>query len=285
MIHIRKNYFSRRHRIRASGSGSKVKQTYKTGCAVNVRSRYSHGSMTIEAALTVPLFLFAVLCLVYLLEIQAVKFSVSAAAYSAAKNAAEDIPIISVLNPIKLKSDIVNAVGSERLDRSIVKGGSSGIHCWTSYYSEQDGMIHINVNYQIRLPFPGYTGTGTKIRHQFEVKAWTGYQRPGIESEDDTIVYITDTGIVYHTDYQCSALQLSVRYVPYSELPGLRNEDGGRYYACERCVHGDTMAGIYVTSYGGKYHNSLSCSGLKRSIRAVKKSEVSGRRACSRCGS
>ena len=58
------------------------------------------GSITIEAAFAIPLFLFAALCLIWMIEIQSIKIGVKQAAYSAAKSAAEDTAVIPVLNTI-----------------------------------------------------------------------------------------------------------------------------------------------------------------------------------------
>lgn len=41
---------------------------------------------------------------------------------------------------------------------------------------------------------------------------------------------------------------------------------------------------VYITDYGNSYHSVASCRGLKRTIMAVPYSEAGGRRMCSRCG-
>ena len=53
--------------------------------------------------------------------------------------------------------------------------------------------------------------------------------------EEDETVYVTGTGLVYHKDYHCTYLDLSIRMVQGKEISELRNESGGRYYACEHC--------------------------------------------------
>ena len=97
-------------------------------------------------------------------------------------------------------------------------------------------------------------------------------------------MYVTETGMVYHRDYHCTYLELSIRMVPASALDGLRNESQGKYYPCSSCVHGEVHGLAYVTDYGEKYHSSLNCSGLKRTVYAVPLSEAVGKGACSKCG-
>ena len=206
-----------------------------------------------------------------------------AAGSDAAKQAAESTAVLPVLNTIQLKSDLVNLIGEERIERSILNGGTSAISCWKSYWIPGTEEINVVIEYKIKIPVPLLKSPSVKLKDEFKVSAWNGYQKDRKGNEDGQIVYITEKGTVWHSDYQCSYLQLSIQYVQYSELQNMRNEGGRKYHKCEQCVYGKAMNGVYITSYGNRYHNSLNCSSLKRTIRAVHKSEVAGRGGCSKC--
>lgn len=240
-------------------------------------------SVTIEAAVGIPLFLFAAVCLIWLIEIQSIELSILNAAQGAAKKASVQTAAVPVLNSVKLRSDLVKLIGEERMERSIIDGGSSGISCIGSYVSPYTGEMNVRVDYRIRIPIRIFGSRSVRKRTEFRMSAWTGYEEKNMGGEEGEIVYITVNGSVYHEDYRCSYLQPSVSFVPYTELSGLRNGDGGKYYRCEKCVFGEAMTGVYITAYGNRYHNALNCSSLKRTVMAVKKSEAAGRRGCSKC--
>ena len=42
---------------------------------------------------------------------------------------------------------------------------------------------------------------------------------------------------------------------------------------------------VYITDYGDRWHSSLSCSGLKRSIYMIRKTKATDKRMCKKCGS
>ena len=241
------------------------------------------GSITISAAISIPLFIFAMLCLAYLLEINAIGVSLTAASYNGGKRASEDIVKYESFSSSELENIIVELVGAERISRSIIEGGQGGISASKSSYNEELEEMDVVVEYTMRLPIDTFGVLQIKREIEFRIKPWTGYVSLDPDNQDGTIVYVTETGTVYHANYSCTHLKLSIQFVSQSSLSDLRNQGGGIYKSCDKCVHGSGMAGVYITNHGGKYHNSLSCSGLKRTIRAVKKSEVPGLGGCSRC--
>lgn len=240
------------------------------------------GSVTVEAALAVPLFFFAVLALFYMMEVMSVRTSIRTGMQYAAKAAAEETYIKPMVTPGSLESDIVEAIGAERLERSIVVDGSGGLHCQKSRMSAATGILELHVNYQIRLPIPTFAVPPVNMEESLRIKGWNGYIRAGFRGQDEETVYITETGMVYHRDYHCTYLELSIRAVPASQVDGLRNENQGKYHACEICG-GAGSGEVYITDYGNRYHTSLGCGGLKRTVYAIPLSEAAGKGACSKC--
>lgn len=241
------------------------------------------GIISIEAALALPVFLFAILSLITVIEVHSVRVKMHYAILNAGKEAAVCMVKVPVLNAGKLKNDIVNDIGSKRLANSFIKGGASGIHCYESYYSPLTGEINLRVKYSIKLPFPEFTNLKKTIVEKEKIRAWTGYYKVVTDPEEDEIVYITKHGTVYHTNHNCTYLKPAIHYVPYNKIKFIRNNSGMRYKKCEKCARGKSVSGVYVTENGEKYHNSLKCSGLKRTVYAVKKSEVEGKGECSKC--
>lgn len=241
------------------------------------------GVITVEAALALPLFFLAVLTFFYMIEVMSVRTTIRSGMQYAAKKAAEDIYLNPVVTPGGLEADIVSAIGGERLERSIVVDGSSGIHCEKSRMSVITGILELKVTYQVRLPIPAFAAGEVNMEESMRMKGWNGYIGFGLGQENEETVYVTENGMVYHRNYHCNYLELSIRMVPYGEVEHLRNESQGKYHACERCVHGGAANEVYITEYGERYHNSLSCSGLKRTIYAIPLTEAVGKGACSKC--
>lgn len=240
-------------------------------------------SITVEAAMAVPIFFFAVVCLLYLMEIMAVQTAVRSGLQYAGKKAVQEAYTVTAVIPSRIEGDIVNAAGAQRLDRSIVLGGSGGIDCGKSYMSMNTGIGELSAQYRVKIPIPIFGIPPVTYSQTIRIKAWTGYEKEGFGTDNDKIVYVTETGIVYHKDYHCTHLELSIHMVPPEEVGNLRNESGGKYYACEHCMKSGNL-GVYITNTGDRYHSSLTCSGLKRTVYAVPVSEVVGKGACSRCG-
>jgi len=116
-------------------------------------------------------------------------------------------------------------------------------------------------------------------------RAWTGrilVSEEGSEEEAQTYVYVAENASVYHVSAKCTHLKLSIKQTSFSALSYLRNESGSSYKPCEKCCGEQIPSDVYITSEGDKYHCSSACSGLKRVYELVPLTECD-LPACSRC--
>lgn len=149
---------------------------------------------------------------------------------------------------------------------------------------------------EITLPdFYSYTPVGALVplpkvwmHNTVKVHAWTGADETDFTGEPqkpEAMVYVTESGTVYHKNPGCRYLKVSINQLSGSSVAHACNSSGQKYSPCEICSRNQKPSGIvYVTSGGNRYHNKADCSGLKRTVRLVKESETGGMHVCSNCG-
>lgn len=258
-------------------------------------------SMTVEASLVLPLFLYAFLNLISIIEIYRVQSNMSAAMHSTVKQmavygyeykevAGSDTGKASSLGLtyIYAANKVRAFLGNDYLSNSPIKGGAAGISWLRSEIMGEDECIDLVAAYVVE-PAISIMGYDDIIMHnRMRTRAWTGYDVEEIADSDDTeiaeeIVYITSEGTVYHRSRACTYLQCSIITISKDMVGSERNKDGDIYYPCDSC--GDNAKStVYVTNYGNRYHSTIECNKLKRTVLCVPISEVGGRGACSKCG-
>ena len=244
----------------------------------------SKGSLTLEAAIVVPLFFFAILALTYLLELMAIQTTVRNALYSVGKEAACQAYTGAVLTSDEMERRIVEHIGKDRLEQSPVSKGANGLDCKETKCNWSSGVMNLSVRYRVEIPVLMFRITPISCEETIRVKGWNGYVSAIEDETKEDTVYVTDTGIVYHRDPECTYLDMSIRSVHMDKMEELRNQSGGKYYECEACgkkVGESTLR--YITEYGTRYHTTLDCKKIKRNIYAISIEEAYGLGGCSKC--
>ena len=237
----------------------------------------SKASITLEATISVSFFLLGTLCLIVVFQIMVLQMEIKSALHSVGKQMAAECYTNNLFLTNQIEQRLIQKLGKERLDRSLIVAGSSGIDCSSSKKYYGTTIMDLCAYYQLQIPF--FTKEIPMLAREeiIRVKGWTGEEDSFATDKENQVVYITEYGIVYHSDMDCTYLDITIQAVNRGDIP-----EG--YALCERCKDpGKTQAQVYITKYGERYHTTLECSGLHRNIYAVPLSDVYGIGGCSKC--
>lgn len=249
----------------------------------------ANGSMTLEMVVVLPLFVSFMVFFLFLFRILLVQECMEETLVYTARTLAVTCFAES---PEEQKTQAVLFAEAQLVFRKglkesgcpsdLIQGGAAGISLLSSEFTGDD--IILRAAYEIRLPCVLLGSYRFHFVQCAQSRKWIGNQ--SLEKNDhldEQWVYITPHGAAYHCSRTCSYLDLSIHAIRRQTLYIQRNAQGEIYHKCEKCgVSGTDM--VYVTDYGTRYHGSLACSGLKRTIYMVKRSQVGGRKECSKCG-
>lgn len=278
------------------------------------------GSMTLEAAMAVPLFLFFVMNILFLFEVVRLQSNLQAALQQAGEQICEAayytrfgggsesgsgvLPSgISLgdgtgsgdsasflLSESFVRARVTSYLGTQYLNHTCIKGGAAGLSFASCKIMTDGDRVELVVNCRVRPFVRVIAWQDFSLQSRFYGHAWVGWTSgsgngaASTEGSSQDTVYVTRYGVVYHTDPDCIYLNPQIRAVSASEVRNLRSGDGSIYYPCEDC-HPSETGTVYVTKEGNRYHSDLHCSGIVRHVTTMDVTQAQGSlRPCPKCG-
>ena len=265
-------------------------------------------SMTVEAAIALPLFVFFFFNLSCAVEMMRLygnlelalcdvgnRLSVYGYALDTVKEkekAKEDADLWDKLSGVAfsyayIRGEIVKYVGEDYLNQSPLTYGADGLQFLESEIWGNGDCFEMIMTYSVS-PWIKLVGFRSfRMVNRYYGHIWNGYEIPSADTtqeRDRDTVYMTEHGKVYHEDRNCSHLNLSVSEADRSEVGKLKNENGTNYTLCAECKDAEAGSKVYITGEGRRFHYDRACSGLKRTVYSVLKITVQDKYpACKRC--
>ena len=207
-------------------------------------------SLTVECALTLPLFLMAVLIMLSVIDL----------------TGALTHENLRLSNEARKAASVRALAGGDALEWIDL---SSGVTPSISFSAFPTVRIRAAARARVR----SYIG--------FSADDFTLSGDDGAGGETRT-VYVTEYESVYHTNPDCTHLDLTVYKSDTASVGSLRNAYGKRYRKCDGFPAGYTGT-VYVTAKGDRYYPSPDYAGLQRHVRMEALEDLSGLCECSRC--
>jgi hypothetical protein len=217
--------------------------------------RKAGASLTVEAALVLPIFIYAIAAFIYLIQIfflqEYLQKGITETGYYCTKyayvynyllnydesqnkeeeegssdiEAGIDTVIAHSIDSVFYKIKLQDYVNVDKVNQFCIKNGYFGINTILSSYMEEDEVVDIVLSYDIKLPLLFIKLDNMQMIQRVRMRGWSGHK------------------------------------VPPKITPGEESED----------KDGDEKDGqtVYITENGTVYHLTKECSHLKLSIQKV----------------
>lgn len=237
------------------------------------------GSMIVEAAIVLPVFIIMAVTFCWLVKACALEIAV----YNTVEN---EIRQVSVLGTVPVSPSIRKELGSISVDGSAYK--ETGVIPGYSV-SGIGGFTKVTFSYDTGIQMPLPLVSDIILKNSIIYRNWTGYSHPGEPMGFDTMaasaaghpVYIfPQAGERYHKK-GCRVMTAA------AESVSLSADVRDRYGPCPLCTTGKESdgTGVYVFRYGTCYHRG-GCSAVSKYfiLMDLTDAQARGYTACGVCG-
>ena len=252
-------------------------------------------SMTIEASLVLPIFVMAIMTLVFFVQAIQINTRIQTALFNQTLKTAGYAFFLSdsdlateaeqFMEAEFVKLSVINELGDDFFKNRYIVNGKDGFTLNLTNISDK-GIIDVALQYKLQVPFDIFGVGRLNFVSRARCKTWS-VDSKGIGDSDLKIVYVTPSGTVYHVSKECRHIKNSSTSCKFEELANKRNLSGGKYYPCNKCSM-DSLPGkwanVYYTTYGTRYHLDPLCPNINTNIFAIEESVAKEKyRLCASC--
>lgn len=262
-----------------------------SGFAFINKNKFVKGSMTLEAALILPLCMMLVLNIAGIIELLRLHGKVTWALW----NVGNQMAVIGTAVPdsdtelqdwavsyLVVNERVKKLLGEEYLESSPLRYGVLGLNYFRSEYITEQECLDIIVTYEVKNIFPFGLYTYRRMGNRYYAKCWAGYDVT--KTSHVKYVYVSVNGEVFHLNPKCSYLFHDVEAIETEKIASIQGNDGKLCEACRICGDEEMGEWVYYTPEGNKYHLVPDCSAIFKNIQKISWFEGMPYRPCSRCG-
>lgn len=269
-----------------------------------------NASLTLEASIATPCFIFFLVTVIYIFKILDIQNFINSSLEEAARKTNLHAYSISVFNSLSADSknsilnepDYKSSVLEKSLDTALVKNffltddvvnyldnsyivdGSHGLKFFLSEDGYFSDCLDFNISYRISLPFIPEKLFSIYVNQRCYFKTFVGEDITDKTGGFTEYVYVTPTGTVYHTSPYCSYLSKSYTVLSGSSFDDLL-KDTSAYKPCSNCARNTPIgSNCLMCPDSLVYHTDPSCHYLNASVYKVTYESIKNRMPlCSRC--
>lgn len=264
-------------------------------------------SLTVEAAMVLPLFLFSMVILMTPMklmdEARRIQFSLDRAGQEISqyayimyqlgqgenKEGYETPELAGELAGILEKEGVLIYV-RHKMDKQINLSRLKSVSFRRSSILADGETIDLIMDYRMKLPFSVFGLDSVPMTARSFRRAWIGMEGKAKNGEgkdgnqEDELVYVGRDSTRYHKSSTCHYLYNNISQVSLEEVTAMRNSSGAKYKPCSRCGrYANTGGSVYIMPGGEHYHSDRDCSSITAYVQAVPLSQVSYLGPCTYC--
>lgn len=251
------------------------------------------GSLTIEASIALPAFVFAICVFIYFFQIINVHITLRSAAVKAAKEvssygyvmkteeylAQKELKLGSGLEigerllgitagDLWFEKRVKDFLPDDTSSFSIIDGGYKGIVFWGSDVFDYEERVKVYMFYKIKMPFFSDVLPELPVVQKVVMKSYSGSLVEYINEDDgkdneDGNVYVVRGSSRYHVYRTCFHINIQAIPSTFGSLPKRCR------IPCAVCARGKKAGDndtVYYTKSGTRYHLNPECGEITRNL-------------------